>query len=116
MLLVTVVGIGRWGHSIVGIYRRDGPHDSTVIADIGAYAAVHPPATSYFIPTGVQYAMERYRGGFLVPDGHHNRVNRVTLGGHVSEVVAFNDIVPTGLSVRGHKVYMAEAGPNPHLP
>jgi hypothetical protein len=115
-VLVTVVGSDVGGHSVVGIYRRDGPHDFTVIADIGAYAAAHPPATSYFIPSGVQYAMERYRGGFLVTDGHHNRVYRVTLDGHVSEVVAFNDIVPTGLAVRGNTVYMAEAGPNPHLP
>ena len=28
----------------------------------------------------------------------------------------FNDIVPTGLAVRGNLVYMAEAGPVPHLP
>jgi hypothetical protein len=115
-VLVTVVGSDVGGHSVVGIYRRDGPHDFTVIADIGAFAAAHPPTTSYFIPTGVQYAMERYRGGFLVTDGHHNRVYRVTLAGQVSEVVAFNDIVPTGLAVRGNTVYMAEAGPNPHLP
>ena len=26
-----------------------------------------------FLDTGVQYAMERYRGGFLVTDGYHNR-------------------------------------------
>ena len=28
----------------------------------------------------------------------------------------FNDIVPTGLAVRGNLVYMSEAGPVPHLP
>jgi len=115
-ILVTVVGSDVGGHSVVGIYRRDGPHDFTVIADIGAYAATHKPTTAFFIPTGVQYAMERYHNGFLVTDGHHNRVYRVTLSGRVSEVVAFDDIVPTGLAVRGNKVYMAEAGPNPHLP
>ena len=60
--------------------------------------------------------MERYHGGFLVTDGHHNRVYRVTLDGHVSELVAFDDIVPTGLAIRGNTIYMAEAGPNPHLP
>ena len=115
-ILVTVVGADVGGHDMNGIYRRDGPHSFTVIADIGAYAAAHPPQTAYFIPTGVQYAMERYQGGFLVTDGHHNRVYRVTLDGHVSQAVAFNDIVPTGLAVRGNTVYMAEAGPNPHLP
>ena len=31
-------------------------------------------------------------------------------------VRAFDDIVPTGLAVSGNTVYMAEAGPVPHLP
>ena len=30
--------------------------------------------TAFDVPTGVQYALETYRGGFLVTDGHHNRV------------------------------------------
>ena len=57
-----------------------------------------------------------YRGGLLVTDGHHNRVLRVTLDGEISELIAFDNIVPTGLAVRGGTVYMAEAGPVPHLP
>ena len=76
----------------------------------------NPPSTPFVIPTGVQYALQTYRGGFLVTDGHHNRVLRVTLDGEVSELIAFGNIVPTGLAVRGNKVYMAEAGPVPHLP
>ena len=68
------------------------------------------------VPTGVQYALEPYRGGFLVTDGHHNRVLRVTLDGEVTVVIAFDNIVPTGLAVWGNTVYMAEAGPIPHLP
>jgi hypothetical protein len=69
-----------------------------------------------FLVTGLQYAMETFRGGFLVTDGHHNRVLHVTLDGQISEMMAFGDIVPTGLEVHGNTVYMAEAGPNPHLP
>ena len=88
----------------------------TVVADIGAFALANPPNTPFDLATGVQYALERYRGGFLVTDGHHNRVLRVTLDGDVSELIAFDNIVPTGLAVRGSKVYMAEAGPVPHLP
>jgi hypothetical protein len=34
----------------------------------------------------------------------------------VTEVIAFGDIVPTGLAVRGETVFLAEAGPVPHLP
>jgi len=114
--LVTLVGSDVGGSDIVGIYRVDGPDTFTVIADIGAFSSGNPPKTSFFVPTGVQYALETYRGGFLVTDGHHNRVLRVTLGGEVTELIAFDNIVPTGLEVSGDTVYMAEAGPVPHLP
>ena len=52
-----------------------------MIADIGAFTLAHPPATDFFVPSGVQYAIENFRNGFLVTDGHHNRVYRVTLDG-----------------------------------
>jgi hypothetical protein len=60
--------------------------------------------------------MEKFQGGLLVSDGHHNRVLQVTLDGQVSEMISFGDIVPTGLEVSGNTVYMAEGGPNPHWP
>jgi hypothetical protein len=43
-------------------------------------------------------------------------VLRVTLDSEVSVLIQFDNIVPTGLEVRGNTVYMAEAGPVPHLP
>ena len=64
-----------------GIYRVDGPGSCSLVADIGAFALAHPPDADIFLLAGVQYAMEPYRGGFLVTDGHHNRVYRVTLDG-----------------------------------
>jgi len=115
-VLVTLVGPDVGGSDIVGIYRVDGPNSFTVIADIGAFALANPPTTDFFVPTGVQYALEAYRGGFLVTDGHHNRVLRVTLDGRVSELIAFGNTVPTGLAISGNTIYMAEAGPVPHLP
>jgi hypothetical protein len=114
--LVTLVGSDVGGVDTVGIYRVDGPQTFAVVADIGAFALSNPPDTLFAVPTGVQYALEAYRGGFLVTDGHHNRVLRVTLDGEVSELIAFGNIVPTGLAVAGNTVYMAEAGPVPHLP
>jgi hypothetical protein len=60
--------------------------------------------------------MEPFRGSFLVTDGHHNRVYRVTLKGQVSEMIAFDNIVPTGLEVHGNKIYMSQTGPTPHDP
>jgi sugar lactone lactonase YvrE len=115
-VLVTLVGPDVGGSDIDGIYRVDGPHRFTVVADIGQFATGHPPATPFEVPSGVQFALQPYRGGFLVTDGHHNRVYQVTLDGTVTQLIAFGNIVPTGLAVRGNTIYMAEAGPVPHLP
>ena len=87
-----------------------------MVADIGAFSIANPPATDFFVPSGVQYALQAYRGGLLVTDGHHNRVLRVTRDGQITVLRAFGNIVPTGLEVRGRTIYMAEAGPVPHLP
>ena len=114
--LVTGVGEDLGGSDIVGIYRVDSPTSFTVVADIGAWSIDNPPIPAFFVPTGVQYAIENYRGGFLVTDGHHNRVLRVTLDGDITEVIAFEDLVPTGLAVSGNSVYLNQAGPIPHLP
>jgi hypothetical protein len=114
--LVTLVGPDVGGNDIVGIYRVDGPSSFTVIADIGTFSVNNPPDTQFDVPSGVQYAIHPYRGGFLVTDGHLNRVLHVTLDGEVTEFRAFDNIVPTGLAVSGQTVYMAEAGPVPHLP
>lgn len=114
-VLVTLVGFP-FGPHTDGIYRVDGPSSFTVIADIGGYSASHPPATPFDLPNGLQYALQTFRGGFLVTDGHHNRVLRVTKDGEIGTLRAFDNIVPTGLEVHGNTIYMAEAGPVPHVP
>ena len=114
--LVTGVGPDLEGDDIVGIYRVNGPNSFTVVADIGAWSIDHPPATDIFVPTGFQYAIEAFRGGFLVTDGHHNRVLWVTRDGEITELIAFGNVVPTGLAVSGNSIYVAQAGPIPHEP
>jgi hypothetical protein len=100
-----------------GIYRIDGPNSFTVIANIGAFNVANPPTGfSIDVLTGVLYAMEPFHNGFLVTDGHFNRILYVTLDGEITIIRQFNDIVPTGLAVKGNQVYMAQAGPVPHLP
>jgi hypothetical protein len=114
--LVTLVSPDVGGTNVDGIYRVDGPDTFTVVADIGEFNLANPPPTPFDVPTGLQYALQTYRGGFLVSDGHLNRVLRVTLDGEIAVLIQFDNIVPTGLEVRGNRVYMAEAGPVPHLP
>jgi len=114
--LVTGVAPDLDGHDTVGIYCVDGPNSFTIMADIGAWSIAHPPVPTFFVPTGFQYALEPYRDGFLVTDGHHNRVLYVTLDGEITEVIALEDVVPTGLAVTGNMTYFTEAGPIPHLP
>lgn len=115
-VLVTLVGPDVGGTSVNGIYRIDDADSFTSVADIGAWAVANPPDTAFDVPSGLQFALQPVRGGFLVTDGHHNRVLRVTLDGTISEVVQFGNVVPTGLDVAGGTVYLAEAGPVPHLP
>jgi hypothetical protein len=116
--LVTLVSPDVGGSDVDGIYRVDGPDSFTIVANIGAFNLANPPTIPFpfVIPTGLQYALQTYRGGFLVADSHLNRVLRVTLNGEIAVLIAFGNIVPTGLEVRGNTVYMAEAGPDPHLP
>jgi hypothetical protein len=116
--LVTLVSPDVGGSSIDGIYRLDGPNHFSVVADIGDFNEANPPTISfpYFVASGVLFAIQPYRGGFLVTDGHLNRVLWVSPNGKISILIAFDDIVPTGLAVLGNTIYMAEAGPVPHLP
>jgi sugar lactone lactonase YvrE len=114
--LVTGVADDLGGTDIVGIYRVDGPHSYTIIADIGAWSVAHPPVPDFFVPTGFQYSFESYRDGFVVTDGHHNRVLYVTLNGEITELIAFPNVVPTGLAQRGNRIYLTQAGPIPHHP
>ena len=114
--LVTGVGPDLGGDDVVGIYRVDGSNSFTIIADLGAFSEANPPATDFFVPSGFQYAIESFRGEFLVTDGHHNRVLGVTRDGEITELIAFGNIVPTGMARRGNTVYIAQGGPIPHLP
>src|SRR5215831_13306014 len=109
-VLVTLVSPDVGGGDVDGIYRVDGADSSTVVADIGDFNKNNPPTIPFpfFVPTGVLYAFQTFRGGFLVTDGHLNRVLRVTRDGKIAVLIAFDDIVPTGLAVLGKTVYMAE--------
>jgi len=104
------------GSAVNGIYRIDSPTSFTVIADIGAWSKANLPATPFEAASGFQFALETFRGGFLVTDGHHNRVLQVGLDGEITQLIQFTDVVPTGLAVSGNTIYLAQAGPVPHLP
>jgi len=105
-----------------GIYRLDrvgvGTTRATLIADIYTWSEENPPLhPGFFVPGGFTYAMQPYRHGFLVTDGHHNRVLQVGLNGDISVFKDFAaNIVPTGLERRGRKILVGQAGPVPHTP
>ena len=99
-----------------GIYRLERDGSFTLVADIGGWSADNPPVPAFFVDTGVHYAMESYHGGFLVTDGHHNRVLWVERDGTINEVATFGNVVPTGLEVAKGRVFITQAGPIPHEP
>ena len=117
--LVTLVDdpIGFPTGMVNGIYRIDGPDSYTIVADIGAYNFAHQP-TQFPIDvfTGVQFSFEPYRGGFIVTDGHFNRIFNVSLDGDVTPVRQFGNVVPTGLAIKGNQIFFTQTGPVPHNP
>ncbi len=122
-MLVTLVsgeltGIGPFGdpNDINGIYRLERDGSFSLVADIGGWSVDNPPGSGFFVDTGVQYSMEPYFGGFLVTDGHHNRVLWVERNGSIHEIATFGNVVPTGLEVAGGRVFITQAGPVPHEP
>lgn len=116
-MLVTTVGpfFGQTG-VVDGIYRIGRNGEATPVADIGAWSIAHPPPTRFFVGSGLQYSMEPYGGGFLVADGHHNRVLWVSRHGFITPLIQFGNDVPTGLDTRGRRILVGQAGPVPHSP
>ena len=115
-VLVSVVGADVGGDQVSGLYRVDGPDSFTVVADLGAFSAANPPDYPVDLAQGLQFALQPYRGGFLVTDGHHNRVLFVSRTGEVTALATLGNVVPTGLAASGRTVVYSEAGPVPHLP
>ncbi len=56
--------------------------------------------------------------GFSSPTGTTTGcwVLQATRDGEISELIAFGNVVPTGLAVSGNSIYVAQAGPIPHEP
>lgn len=105
--------------AVMGIYRLERDGTFSVFADLGSWSAAHPPTDpDWSVAQGVQYSLEVWRRGLVVADAHLGRLIRVDRRGHVSEFLAFasTNSVPTGLEVAKGKVFVATAGPIPHLP
>jgi hypothetical protein len=115
-VLVTLVGPDVGGTSVDGIYQMDGSGDFTVFADLGDWSIDHPPRTPFDVPSGLQYSLQPVADGFLVSDGHHNRVLHVSSDGEITQRIQFRNVVPTGLAVTHGSVFVAQAGPVPHDP
>ena len=121
-VLVTLVSGTIFGEpfgdpdAVNGLYRinRDGSH--TLVADLGQWSVDNPPVPAFFIDTGVHFALEPYFGGFLVTDGHHNRVLWVSRRGSIHELATFGNVVPTGLETAFGHVLVTQMGPIPHVP
>jgi hypothetical protein len=99
-----------------GLYRIERDGSSTLVADLGQWSVDNPPKPAFFVDTGVQFALEPYLDGFLVTDGHHNRVLWVDRHGSIHELATFGNVVPTGLETAFGLVLVSQLGPIPHHP
>ncbi len=126
-VLVSLVGDplfngGSQGSQKDGIYRVNPDGSVELVVDLGQFNVDNPPPLgsldpappagqfNYFLVNGVQYALQRSGAGFLVSDGHLNRILRVTRRG-VSIVKSFGDVVPTGMDTALGRLFFAETGP-----
>src|SRR5918998_1058063 len=116
--LTSMVSEDVGGSAVTVVFRVEDEDTCEVVADIGAWTIENPPPPDFdfFVPSGVPYAMQSYQDGFLVTDGHANRVLQVTLDGEVRTVLQLGNVVPLGLDLVGRTVYLSLAGPVPHLP
>ncbi len=99
-----------------GLYRIERDGSNTLVADLGRWSVDNPPGPAIVVDTGVAFALQRYRGGVLVTDGHHNRVLRVDRHGSIREIATFGNVVPTGLERAFGRVFVTVMGPIPHRP
>jgi hypothetical protein len=99
-----------------GLYRIEPDGTPTLVADIGQWSIDNPPEPAFFVDTGVSFAMEPHRGGFLVTDGHHNRVLWVDGQGSIHELATFGNVVPTGIEKADGHIFVTQMGPIPHVP
>ncbi len=97
-----------------GLYRVERDGSVTLVADLGQWSVDNPPEPAFFVDTGVHFALETYRGGFVVTDGHHNRVLFVDRDGSIRELATFGNVVPTGLETTAGRVFVTQMGPIPH--
>lgn len=115
-VLITLASDG----SANGIYRVNGNDTPDLIADVGAFSVANPPPPDIDweieAPIGVLFAMQPADQGFLVSDGHLNRVMHVTLDGEVSLVKQYGNTVPTGLAPDFATLYVAHLGAVPNAP
>jgi len=99
-----------------GLYRVERDGSVTLVADLGQWSVDNPPEPAFFVDTGVHFSLQPYRGGFLVTDGHHNRVLWVGRDGAITEFATFGNVVPTGLETAFGVVLVSQLGPIPHDP
>ena len=113
--LVTVVGSDVGGSDTVGHLPDRRANSFTADRGPRRVRRGQPPDAEIYVATGVEYAIEPFRGGFLVTDGHHNRVYDVTRDGDVSEMIAVRQHrARPGWRCPATPSYMAEAGTLPH--
>ena len=98
-----------------GLYRIEPDGSNTLVADLGQWSVDHPPEPGIVVDTGVHFALETHPNGFLVTDGHHNRVLRVSENGSIDEVATFENVVPTGLETVAGDILVTQLGPIPHI-
>jgi hypothetical protein len=100
-----------------GVYKVEDDDSLELIADIAAFNAANPVDFEDADPAGNPYAIDLLDADtFIVADANHNRLLSIELDGEITEIIAFENLVPTDLAVTADGVYVSFLGPFPHTP
>lgn len=93
-----------------GVFRVGPGNSWTVIADLSAFLASHPPANpddDDFEPDGTWYSMAAAGHALYPMDSNHGELDRVSTSGSISRVLDISavvgHVVPTAITPTGHK-------------
>lgn len=99
-----------------GVYRIEGD-GFELVADIGGFNNDNPVDFEDAGPDGNPFAIQVRGNEFIVSDGNHNRVLRITTDGDISVLASYENVVPTGLEAEATgPVYLTNLGAFPHAP
>lgn len=100
-LTTDPVGVATGFDFPAGVYRVTDAGKPALLADISEFNTENPVDFPDAAPFGNPFALEARGTTIFVTDGNYNRVLSINSSGQIDILASFDNIVPTGLDVKG---------------